>query len=86
MFQGRGGLLGLGHFYKYFVKNIRKKDPTGKNLEVFSLGHSQGIFYKIRPPPPSLPPSPLLGCAPVGVLTIIRFTQILFRVYRIGVI
>ena len=25
IFQGRGGLVGLGHFYKHFVKNTKKK-------------------------------------------------------------
>ena len=36
IFQGRGGLLGLGHFYKLFVKNTRKKGPAGKNLGAVS--------------------------------------------------
>ena len=36
IFQGRGGLVGLGHFYKHFVKNTKKKDPAGQNLGVFS--------------------------------------------------
>ena len=36
IFQGRGGLPGLGHFYKHFVKNSRKKGPARKNLRVFS--------------------------------------------------
>ena len=35
IFQGRGGLVGLGHFYKHFVKNTKKKVP-GQNLGVFS--------------------------------------------------
>ena len=29
-FQGRGGLKGLGHLYKHFVTNTRKKGPNGK--------------------------------------------------------
>ena len=35
IFQGRGGLVRLGHFYKHFVKTTRKKDPAGKNLGDF---------------------------------------------------
>ena len=41
IFQGRGVLVKLGHFYKHFVKNTRKKSPTGKNLGVFSSRYSQ---------------------------------------------
>ena len=36
IFQGRWGLVGLGHFYKRFVKNTRKKGSAEKNLGVFS--------------------------------------------------
>ena len=36
-FYGRGGLVGLGHFYKHFVKNTRKKGTAGKNLGVFTF-------------------------------------------------
>ena len=36
MFQGRGGFVGLGHFYKHFVRNTREKCSTGKNMDVFS--------------------------------------------------
>ena len=36
MFQGRGGLMGLRHYYKHFVKNNTKKGSAGKNVEVFS--------------------------------------------------
>ena len=36
IFQGRGGLVRLGHFYKHFIKNTRKKGPAGKSLGVFS--------------------------------------------------
>ena len=39
IFEGRGGLVGLGLFYKHFVKNTRKKDCAGKNLGVFSPKH-----------------------------------------------
>ena len=35
IFQSRGGLVGLGHFYKHFVKNTRKKGPPGKSVRVF---------------------------------------------------
>ena len=35
IFQDRGGLVGLGYFYKHFVKNTRKRGPVGKNLGVF---------------------------------------------------
>ena len=34
-FQGRRGLVGLGHFYNYFIKK-HKKSTAGKNLRVFS--------------------------------------------------
>ena len=40
IFQGKGGLVGLGHFYKHFVKNTRKKGPAVINLEVFSPRYS----------------------------------------------
>ena len=40
VFQGKGGLVGLGHFYKHFVKNTRKKGPAVINLEVFSPRYS----------------------------------------------
>ena len=36
MFKGRGGLVGLGHFYKHVVRNTRKKRSAGKNMGVFS--------------------------------------------------
>ena len=35
IFQGRGGLVKLGHFNKYFIKKLRKKAPQGKILEFF---------------------------------------------------
>ena len=40
IFQGKGGLVGLGHFCKHFVKNTRKKGHAGKNLGVFSPRYS----------------------------------------------
>ena len=36
IFQGRGGLVELGHFDKHFVKNTKKKGSAGKYLGVFS--------------------------------------------------
>ena len=44
IFQGRGGLVGLGHFFKYFVKNTRKKGHAGKNLGVFLLDTLKTTF------------------------------------------
>ena len=40
IFQSRGGFVKLGYSDKHFVKNSRKKGPTGKNFEVFSLRYS----------------------------------------------
>ena len=37
IFQGRKRFVELGHFDKNFVKNTRKKGPTGKSLEFFLL-------------------------------------------------
>ena len=37
--QGRG-FLELGHFDKHFLKNKRKRDPTGKHFVVFSTRYS----------------------------------------------
>ena len=65
--QGRGGLGILGHFYKHFVKNTRKKGRAGKNLGVWmdtirayftKSGHFIPIFKieQDRPRPPPLPP------------------------------
>ena len=34
--QGRGGLVGLGHFHKHFLKNTRRKAHAGKNVGIFS--------------------------------------------------
>ena len=40
-FQGRGCFVELGHFNKHFVKNTRKKDPTGQHFGVvFFLLHT----------------------------------------------
>ena len=36
IFYDRKGLVGLGHFYKHFVKNTREKGPAGETLGVFS--------------------------------------------------
>ena len=33
--QGRGGLVGLGHLYKHFVKNTKRKAPTVKDMGFF---------------------------------------------------
>ena len=43
-FQGRGGLVGWGHFYKHFVKNSRKKGSAGTNLGVFSPRYSSNYI------------------------------------------
>ena len=45
MFQGRGGLVGLGHFYKHFDKNTRKKVPQGKIWELFLLDTLKTTFW-----------------------------------------
>ena len=42
MFQCSGGLAGLEHFYKHFVKDTRKKGPTGKKF--FLLDALKTIF------------------------------------------
>ena len=42
--QGRGGLVGLGCFYKHFVKNTRKKCLAEKNLGVFSPRYSKNYI------------------------------------------
>ena len=44
MFQGSGGLVGLGHFYKHFVKNTRTKSPARKSLGVFLLDTLKTTF------------------------------------------
>ena len=36
IFQGRGGLVGLGHFINILLKTPEKKCAAGKNLGVFS--------------------------------------------------
>ena len=41
IFQGRGGLVGLGHFYKHFVK----KGPAGKILSFFLLDTLKTTFW-----------------------------------------
>ena len=45
IFQGRWGLVGLGHFYKRFVKNTRKKAPQGKIWEFFLLDTLKTTFW-----------------------------------------
>ena len=37
IFQGRGDLVGLGHFYKHFIKTPRKKTLQEKIWEFFLL-------------------------------------------------
>ena len=44
IFQGSGGLVGLGHFYKHFVKNTRQKAPHGKIGEFFLLDTLKPTF------------------------------------------
>ena len=60
IFQGRRGLVELGHFYKHFVENTRKKGPARKNSGVFSARYPQG---RGGPPPPPLS-SPLVARLP----------------------
>ena len=36
--------MGLGYFYKHFVKNTRIKGPAGKNLLVYSPRYSQNYI------------------------------------------
>ena len=45
IFQGRRGLVRLGHFYKHFVKSTRKKGLSGKNLGVFSPRYSWNYIF-----------------------------------------
>ena len=35
IFQGKGGLVGLGHFYKHFVKKHKEKRPRSDKLGSF---------------------------------------------------
>ena len=44
MFQGRGGLVGLRHFYKHFVKNTRKKVLQGNSCEFFLIDTFKTTF------------------------------------------
>ena len=80
MFKDRGGLVGLGHFYKYLVRNTRKKRSAGKNVGVFSprypqkwtlSGHflqNQGTFFPIFKIVQRIPPPPSpTSCAPILV-------------------
>ena len=42
---GQGCVVELGHLDKPFVKNARKKDPTGNNLELFLLATLKTTFW-----------------------------------------
>ena len=44
IFQVRVGLVKLGHFDKHFVKNSRKKTPSGKISEFFLLDTLKTTF------------------------------------------
>ena len=46
IFLGRGGLMGSGHFYKHFVKSIRKKVPQGNIWEFFLLDTIETTFWE----------------------------------------
>ena len=72
IFQGRGGLVILGHFYKHFVENTRKKGPARKNSGVFSARYPQG-----RGGPSPSPPAPSLlslSCAP-AMLKVYKYVR-----------
>ena len=45
VFQGREGFGELGHFDKYFVKNLSKKAPQRKILEFFLLDTIKTTFW-----------------------------------------
>ena len=45
IFQGRGGLVGLGHIYKHFVKNTRKKAAHGNIWWFFLLDTLKTTFW-----------------------------------------
>ena len=44
LFQGRRGVVKLGHFDKHFVKNSRKNGPAGKISEFFLLDTLKTTF------------------------------------------
>ena len=44
LFQSSGGFLELAHFDKHFVKNTRKKIPTGKIFELFPIDTLKATF------------------------------------------
>ena len=46
--QGRWGFVKLGHFYKNFVKNSRKKVPAGKISEFFLLDTLETTFSMVN--------------------------------------
>ena len=48
IFQGWVGFVKLGHFDKYFVKNSRKKGPTGKILKFFLLDTLKTTFWIVN--------------------------------------
>ena len=45
-FQGRGGLVVIGNFYKHFVKNTRKKASQRKIWEFVLLDTLKTTFWK----------------------------------------
>ena len=47
VFQGREGFGELGHFDKYFVKNLRKKAPQRKILEFFLQNLDKDTRYHL---------------------------------------
>ena len=48
IFQGRGGLVKLGHSEKHFVKNSRKKGLAGKTLKFFLLDTVKTTFWMVN--------------------------------------
>ena len=44
MFKGKGGLVGLGQFYKHLVKTPEEKVPQGKFWEFFLLDTLKTTF------------------------------------------
>ena len=68
IFQGRRGLVELGHFYKHFVENTRKKGPARKIREFFLLD-----ILRVGEDPPA--PSLLsLSCAP-AMLEVYKYVR-----------
>ena len=98
IFQGRGVLVKLGHFYKHFVKNTRKKGPTGKNLGVFSSRYSQRwtqlghfftkpghffLIFKIGQGRPNLH-SPLSWASVIGLGGAKRWRNVVNSLFGVG--